>query len=199
MEIVMPLVCADLGTRTRPAGAGLDDAQARGRVRGGQLAPARSGDLGGPWRAQALHLVQADVLGGLRPGRPPGQLHGDRELAASWRKAAEEIHADICEHAVDERGVFVQHDDTTALDASVLLMPLRFLPADDPRIRKTVLAVAEELTVDELVLRYRVQETDDGFAGEEGRQCVITREACCCRLDSLLGSFLGRRGDRRGG
>jgi alpha,alpha-trehalase len=97
------------------------------------------------------------------------KLHGDRDLAASWRKAADEIHADICEHAVDERGVFVQHYDTTALDASVLLMPLlRFLPADDPRIQKTVLAVAEELTVDELVLRYRVEETDDGFAGEEG-------------------------------
>jgi GH15 family glucan-1,4-alpha-glucosidase len=97
------------------------------------------------------------------------QLHGDRELAASWRKAAEEIHADICEHGIDERGVFVQHYDTTALDASVLLMPLlRFLPSDDPRIRKTVLAIADELTVDELVLRYRVEHTDDGFAGEEG-------------------------------
>jgi GH15 family glucan-1,4-alpha-glucosidase len=96
------------------------------------------------------------------------QLHGDRELAASWRKAAEEIHADICEHGVDERGVFVQHYDTTALDASVLLMPLlRFLPSDDPRIRKTVLAIADELTVDELVLRYRVEQTDDGFTGGE--------------------------------
>jgi GH15 family glucan-1,4-alpha-glucosidase len=97
------------------------------------------------------------------------RLHGDRDLAASWRKAAEEIHADICEHGTDERGVFVQHYETTALDASVLLMPLlRFLPAEDPRIRRTVLAIADELTVDELVLRYRVEETDDGFSGEEG-------------------------------
>jgi GH15 family glucan-1,4-alpha-glucosidase len=65
--------------------------------------------------------------------------------------------------------VFVQHYDTKALDASVLLMPLlRFLPGDDPRIRNTVLAIADELTVDELVLRYKVEETDDGFAGEEG-------------------------------
>jgi GH15 family glucan-1,4-alpha-glucosidase len=97
------------------------------------------------------------------------KLHGDRELATSWRKVAEEIHADICEHGVDERGVFVQHYNTPALDASVLLMPLvRFLPPDDPRVRKTVLAIADELTVDELVLRYRVEQTDDGFAGEEG-------------------------------
>ena len=48
-------------------------------------------------------------------------------------------------------------------------MPLvRFLPPDDPRIRATVLAIADELTEDGLVLRYRVEETDDGFSGEEG-------------------------------
>ena len=31
-----------------------------------------------------------------------------------------------------------------------------------------MLAIADELTEDELVLRYRVEDTDDGFAGEEG-------------------------------
>jgi GH15 family glucan-1,4-alpha-glucosidase len=82
---------------------------------------------------------------------------------------ADEIHADIVEHALDERGVFTQHYDTTALDASVLLMPLvRFLRRDDPRIRATVLAIADELTEDGLVLRYRVDDTDDGLSGEEG-------------------------------
>ncbi len=96
-------------------------------------------------------------------------LHGEPELAARWQAAADEIHADVCANGVDERGVFVQHYGTTALDASLLLMPLvRFLPADDPRIRATVLAVADELTVDGLVLRYRVDETDDGLTGEEG-------------------------------
>jgi len=90
-------------------------------------------------------------------------------MAARWRAAAEEIHADICANGVDERGVFVQHYDTDALDASLLLMPLvRFLPADDPRIRATVLAIADELTENDLVLRYRVDQTDDGFSGEEG-------------------------------
>ncbi len=90
-------------------------------------------------------------------------------MARRWETAAGEIHADICAHGVDQRGVFVQHYETEALDASVLLMPLvRFLPPDDPRIRDTVLAIAEELTEEGLVLRYRVQETDDGFSGEEG-------------------------------
>ena len=45
-------------------------------------------------------------------------------------------------------------------------MPLlRFLPPDDERIRNTVLAIADELTEDGLVLRYRTEETDDGLAG----------------------------------
>ena len=48
-------------------------------------------------------------------------------------------------------------------------MPLvGFLPPDDQRIRATVLAIADELTDDGLVLRYRVDETDDGLTGEEG-------------------------------
>ena len=48
-------------------------------------------------------------------------------------------------------------------------MPLvRFLPPEDIRIRSTVLAIADELTVDGLVQRYKVEETDDGLRGEEG-------------------------------
>jgi GH15 family glucan-1,4-alpha-glucosidase len=97
------------------------------------------------------------------------RLRDDEATAARWQAAAEEIHADICEHGVDSRGVFVQHYETDALDASLLMMPLvRFLPPDDPRIRATVLAIADELTENGLVLRYRVGETDDGFASEEG-------------------------------
>jgi GH15 family glucan-1,4-alpha-glucosidase len=96
-------------------------------------------------------------------------IHEDLDLAERWQRVADEIHADICERGIDDRGVFVQHYDTKALDASLLLMPLvHFLPPDDPRIRATVLAIADELTEEELVLRYRVRETDDGLSGEEG-------------------------------
>ena len=70
---------------------------------------------------------------------------------------------------MDERGALVQRYGSDALDASLLLAPLvRFLPPDDYRIRATVLAIADELTHEGLVLRYRVEETDDGLAGEEG-------------------------------
>jgi GH15 family glucan-1,4-alpha-glucosidase len=96
-------------------------------------------------------------------------LREDRPCAERWRAAADEMHADICGNGIDERGVFTQHYDTKALDASLLLVPLlRFLPPDDPRTRDTVLAIADELTIDGLVLRYRVEETDDGLSGEEG-------------------------------
>jgi GH15 family glucan-1,4-alpha-glucosidase len=45
---------------------------------------------------------------------------------------------------------------------------VRFLPADDERVRGTVLAIADELTDHGLVMRYRTDETDDGLSGEEG-------------------------------
>ena len=65
--------------------------------------------------------------------------------------------------------MLTQRYGSRALDASLLLAPLlRFLPADDERIRATVLAIADELTEDGLVLRYRVEETDDGLSGKEG-------------------------------
>ena len=97
------------------------------------------------------------------------RIRNDERVATRWEEAAAEIHADICANGVDERGLFVQHYDTDGLDASLLMLPLvRFLPSGDPRVRATVLAIADELTENGLVLRYRVGETDDGFASEEG-------------------------------
>ena len=84
------------------------------------------------------------------------EMRGETQRAAAWTAAAREIHAEVCERGVDDRGVFTQHYDTAALDASVLVLPfVGFLPATDERIRRTVLAVASELTVHGLVLRYR--------------------------------------------
>jgi alpha,alpha-trehalase len=93
---------------------------------------------------------------------------GNDEIAAEWERTATEIREEILERGVRD-GVFRQHYETDALDASTLLIPLvRFLPAGDPRVRATVEAIAERLTRHGLVLRYRVEETDDGLSGEEG-------------------------------
>ena len=96
-------------------------------------------------------------------------IRGDSGLSSRWGEAAAEIHAEICNRAVGSGGVFRQHYDTDALDASLLLMPLvGFLPPDDPRVRATVEAIESDLTEEGLVLRYRTKETDDGLTGEEG-------------------------------
>ena len=122
-------------------------------------------------RGDARHFTSSKLMCWVAADRGSrlAEMREELEYAARWQSAAEEIKSDICANALSERGVFTQHYDTDALDASVLLMPLtRFLPPDDERIRATVLAIADELTVEGLVLRYRVEETDDGLAGEEG-------------------------------
>jgi alpha,alpha-trehalase len=107
--------------------------------------------------------VALDRAARLAPG------YGRPELAETWNPVADAIRADILECGISERGVFRQHYDTDALDASLLLIPLfRFLPADDERVRATVLAIADELTEHGLVLRYHVDETEDGLTGHEG-------------------------------
>ena len=122
-------------------------------------------------RGQPRHFTSSKVMCWVAADRGArlAEIRGDMERAARWQSSADEIKADVCERAIDARGVFCQDYETTALDASVLLMPLvRFLPPDDPRIRRTVLAVADELTVDGFVLRYRTGATDDGLGSEEG-------------------------------
>jgi alpha,alpha-trehalase len=122
-------------------------------------------------RGPAQHFTASKVLCWVAADRGArlADLRGDRESAARWGKAADEIHADVCDNGTDDRGVFCQSYESSSLDASVLLIPLLgFLPPDDPRVRATVFAIADELTEDELVLRYRAEETEDGFSGEEG-------------------------------
>jgi alpha,alpha-trehalase len=96
-------------------------------------------------------------------------IRGDPESQKTWAATADEIRTDILEHGVDTRGVLKQHYETEALDASALLAAIfEFLPGDDPRLRATVNAIADELTEDGFVLRYRTDETDDGLSGKEG-------------------------------
>jgi GH15 family glucan-1,4-alpha-glucosidase len=122
-------------------------------------------------RGQPKHFTSSKLMCWVACDRGArlARVRNEPDAASRWQAVADEIKADICEHAVDDRGVFTQHYDSDALDASLLLMPLvGFLSPDDPRVRATVLAIADELTEDGLVLRYRVKDTDDGLSGEEG-------------------------------
>src|SRR5207249_3553416 len=127
----------------------------------------------GIWEARGTpkHYVSSKLMCwvALDRGARLARRRQDESAQERWAGVAEEIRSEILERGVSERGVFRQHYETDALDASTLLVPLvRFLPPDDERVRSTVIAIADELTQHGLVLRYRVEETDDGMSGEEG-------------------------------
>jgi alpha,alpha-trehalase len=128
-------------------------------------------------RGEPKHFTSSKVMCwvALDRGVRLARLRDADDRADEWQKVADEMHRDICENAVRKDHVFAQHYDTDALDASCLLMPLvRFLPPTDHRIRKTVLAIGEELSEEGLILRYRVDETDDGLTGEEGTFAICS-------------------------
>jgi GH15 family glucan-1,4-alpha-glucosidase len=97
---------------------------------------------------------------------------GEHANADEWAAARDEIRAAVLERGWSEaREAYAQSFDSDELDAAQLLMPiLGFLPADDPRMRSTIDAIAADLTEDGLVLRYRNEEglNADGLTGEEG-------------------------------
>ena len=108
-----------------------------------------------------------------------------------WRALRDEIHGEVLARGYDrDRNTFVQYYGGTALDASLLLIAeVGFLPPEDPRFRGTLEAIERELVEDGLVLRYRVEETEDGLIGEEGTFLV-----CSFWLADAY-TMIGRRDD----
>jgi alpha,alpha-trehalase len=126
----------------------------------------------GIWEARGdpKHYVSSKLMGWVALDRAAklAGVAGEPRLAETWGATSEEIHADILEHGVRD-GILRQHYDTDALDASTLLAAMfGFLPGTDERLHKSVLAIADDLTEDGFVLRYKTDETDDGMAGKEG-------------------------------
>jgi GH15 family glucan-1,4-alpha-glucosidase len=92
-----------------------------------------------------------------------------------WRRARDKIYFEIIEKGWDEqRQAFVQRYGDDALDAANLIMSLTyFMAADDPKMLKTIEAIAAPnsqggLAVSGMLYRYDVDEVDDGLVGEEG-------------------------------
>jgi GH15 family glucan-1,4-alpha-glucosidase len=125
-------------------------------------------------RGDPEHYVSSKVMCwvALDRGAELADLRDENELADRWRAAAHEIREDVLEKGLDERGVFTQHYGSSSLDASALLIPLvRFLPASDHRVRKTVLAIQEELVEGGLVLRHRPDDPNFAVEGEAFAVC----------------------------
>jgi GH15 family glucan-1,4-alpha-glucosidase len=126
----------------------------------------------GIWEARGKpqHYVSSKLMCWVAMDRASklAEIRGNSKLEAEWGATAEKIRKDILKKGVRD-DVLRQHYDTDALDASTLLAALfGFLPRENEVLRKSVLAIADELTEDGFVLRYVTGETDDGLSGKEG-------------------------------
>ncbi|MFK3791985.1 glycoside hydrolase family 15 protein [Pseudomonas piscis] len=109
---------------------------------------------------------------------------------ARWDQARQAIYDDIwSQFWNEERGHFVQHIGSTALDGSMLLMPLvRFVGARDPRWLSTLEAIENSLVRDGMVYRYRNDDSRiDGLDGTEGAfaACSFWYVECLARAGRL--------------
>ena len=109
---------------------------------------------------------------------------------AQWDQTRQAIYADIWDNFWDEeRGHFVQYKGGTALDGSMLLMPLvRFVSAKDPRWLSTLEAIEKSLVRDGMVYRYRNEDAGiDGLAGTEGAfaACSFWYVECLARAGQV--------------
>ena len=89
---------------------------------------------------------------------------------ADWVEVRDEIRAEVLAKGYnDHLGYFVRAYDEPELDASLLMLPLvGFIPADDPRMLRTIEAIERDLSFDGLLLRYRTDRADDGLPPGEG-------------------------------
>ncbi|SFQ81125.1 Glucoamylase (glucan-1,4-alpha-glucosidase), GH15 family [Pseudomonas sp. NFPP07] len=109
---------------------------------------------------------------------------------ARWDQTRQAIYDDIWSNFWNaEGGHFVQCRGGTALDGSMLLMPLvRFVGARDPRWLATLEAIEKTLVRDGMVYRYRNEDSQiDGLAGTEGAfaACSFWYVECLARAGRL--------------
>ena len=123
-------------------------------------------------RGDRQHVPHSKVMAWVAADRMARSVrsHGLAGPVLRWEQLRDQIHHDIVTNAYDAgRNTFTQAYGSTALDASLLLIPrVGFLPATDPRVLGTIAAVRRELGEGGLIRRYQTGETDDGLKGGEG-------------------------------
>src|SRR5262249_22388909 len=105
---------------------------------------------------------------------------------AAWTEVRNHIYEDIFKNFWDsEQRAFVQHKNSSTLDAACLLIPLvKFISVTEPRWLSPLTPVDRVLVQDSLVHRYRIGEaTPDGLPGEEGTfsMCTFWFAECLAR------------------
>jgi GH15 family glucan-1,4-alpha-glucosidase len=100
---------------------------------------------------------------------------------SGWLEVRDRIYEEVMSRGWSSRlQAFVQHYDSTSLDAANLIMPLVFfLSPTDPRMTKTIDATMRSpesggLFSNSLVYRYNLEESADGLEGAEGTFNICT-------------------------
>ncbi|WP_085694451.1 MULTISPECIES: glycoside hydrolase family 15 protein [unclassified Pseudomonas] len=143
-------------------------------------------------RGEQHHFLHSRLMGWVALDRAI-RLASKRSLPAPfarWDQTRQAIHSDIWDNFWnEERGHFVQYLGGTALDGSMLLMPLvRFVSAKDPRWLSTLDAIERHLVRDGMVYRYRNDDTGiDGLPGTEGAfaACSFWYVECLARAGQV--------------
>lgn len=144
-------------------------------------------------RGPRRHFTHSKIMAWVAVDR---MVKGSRQFrlpgpAERWEDLRDTIHGEVMEHGFNPKmNSFVQSYGSTALDASLLLIPrVGFLPPDHPRVLGTIDAIQRDLTEDGFVLRYRPEHSDDGLPGGEG----VFLACSFWLVDALLGA--GRRAE----
>jgi len=97
------------------------------------------------------------------------ERQGMKGPVKKWRELRDKVRDEVLAKGFNQDiNSFVQHYDTTDVDASLLLIPIvGFLPGDDPRVLGTIERIEKELMTGGLLLRYRTEGGVDGLAGAE--------------------------------
>jgi len=123
-------------------------------------------------RGPRQHFTHSKVMAWVAMDRAikSAEKHQLKAPLEHWKTVRTRIHDDVCARGFSKkRQSFIQAYGSEELDASLLMIPLvGFLPADDPRVGRTVESIGRELMVDGLLHRYHTAKTDDGLPPGEG-------------------------------
>lgn len=108
-------------------------------------------------RGEPQHYVHSKVLAWAAFDRSiaDAQTYHLSGPVDAWCQTRDAIHQEVCSKGLHPDQYFVRHYGSTEMDASLLMIPLiGFLPADDPRVSRTVEQIERHLrTAEGLVHR----------------------------------------------
>jgi GH15 family glucan-1,4-alpha-glucosidase len=120
-------------------------------------------------RAAPAHHVHSKLMAWVALDRALhlAPLFGGDRNQDQWRRARGRLRDEILRSGYDAPGgTFVRTYGGNEMDATLLLMPVfGFLPANDPRVGRTIKRVVQELGEGRFLRRYR---SEDGIGSEEG-------------------------------